>query len=92
MRRELPRLERRLTSLNGSPIKDRGRCGVASIMKPKSDEKICLFVRDEHSGHFLFNPMALQILGINPAEARQRGYPIKEQSALAEAAEDLTVV
>jgi hypothetical protein len=36
----------------------------------------------EHSGRFLFNPMALQILGINPTEARQRGYPIKEQSAL----------
>jgi hypothetical protein len=42
-------------------------------MKPKSDEKIYLFVREEHSGRFLFNPMALQILGINPTEARQRG-------------------
>jgi hypothetical protein len=61
-------------------------------MKPKLDEEICLFVRDEQSGRFLFNPMALQILGINPAEARQRRYPIKEQCALAEAAEDLTVV
>jgi hypothetical protein len=61
-------------------------------MKPKSDEKIYLFVRDEYSGRFLFNPMALQILGINPTEARQRGYPIKEQSALAERAEDLTMV
>jgi len=61
-------------------------------MKPKLDEEICLFVRDKQSGRFLFNPMALQVLGINPTEARQRGYPMKEQSALAEAAEDLTVV
>jgi hypothetical protein len=37
------------------------------------------------------NPTALQALAINPMEARQRGYPMKEQSALAKAAEDLTV-
>jgi hypothetical protein len=35
--------------------------------------------------------MALQVLGINPTEARQCGYPMKEQSALAEAAEDIKV-
>ena len=58
-------------------------------MKPKLDEEICLFVRDEQSGRFLFNPMALQVLGINPTEARQGRYPIKEQSAVAEAAEDI---
>ena len=55
------------------------------------DEEICLFLRDEQSGRFLFNPTALQALGINPTEARQRGYPMKDQSALAKAAEDLTV-
>ena len=60
-------------------------------MKPKLDEEICLFLRDEQSGRFLFNPTALQALGINPTEARQCGYPMKEQSALAKAAEDLTV-
>jgi len=31
-----------------------------------------------------------RFLGINPAEARQRGYPMKDQSALADAAEGLT--
>ena len=52
-------------------------------MKPKLDEEICLFLRDEQSGRFLFNPTALQALGINPTEARQCGYPMKEQSTLA---------
>jgi hypothetical protein len=58
-------------------------------MERKSDEEICLFVRDERTGHFLFNAKALRALGINPVEAQQRGYPMKEQSALAEEAEDL---
>ncbi len=55
----------------------------------KSDEEICLFVRDEQSGRFLFNAKALQALGINPVEAQQRGYPLKGQSTLAEAVKDL---
>jgi len=57
------------------------------IMKPKLDEEICLFVRDEQSGRFLFNATVLQALGINPVEAQQRGYPLKE---VAEATEELT--
>ena len=57
-------------------------------MGKKSGEEICLFVRDEQTGRFLFNAKALQALGINPVEALQRGYPTKEQSALAEAAGD----
>jgi hypothetical protein len=55
----------------------------------ESSGKICLFVRDEQTGRFLYNAEALQALGINPAEAQQRGYPIREQ-ALVEAAKDLT--
>jgi hypothetical protein len=58
-------------------------------MERKLDEEICLFVRDEQTGCFLFNAKALQALGINPVEARQRGYPIKEQPTMAEE-EDLT--
>jgi hypothetical protein len=60
-------------------------------MKRKFHEEICLFLRNEQSGRCLFNPTALQALGINPTEARQRGYPMKKQSALAKAAEDLIV-
>jgi hypothetical protein len=29
-------------------------------------------------------PRAVQALGINPIEARERGYPMKEQPAMAE--------
>jgi len=58
------------------------------MMERKADEKICLFVRDEQTGRFLFNAKALQALGINPVEAQQRGYPTKEQSALVEAVKD----
>ena len=52
-------------------------------MKPKLDEEICLFVRDGQTGRFLFNAEALEALGINPVEAQQRGYPMKEQTAFA---------
>ena len=48
----------------------------------KSGEEICLFVRDEQTGRFQFNPKALLALGINPVEAQRRGYPLKEQSAI----------
>ena len=44
-----------------------------------SNEEICLFVRDEQTGRFLFNAEALQALGIKPTEAQQRGYPTKAQ-------------
>ena len=52
-------------------------------------KEISLFVRDEQNGRFLFNAKALQALGINPVEAQQRGYPLKE---VAEAREELTAV
>jgi hypothetical protein len=38
----------------------------------------------------VFNAKALQVLGINPIEARERGYPMKEQPAMIEE-EGLTV-
>jgi hypothetical protein len=42
-------------------------------MKPKLDEEICLFLRDEQSGRFLFNPTVLQALGINPRKLGNAG-------------------
>jgi len=57
-------------------------------MERKADEEICLFVRDEQTGRFLFNAKALQALGISPVKAQQRGYPLNEKSALAEAVKD----
>jgi len=59
-------------------------------MENKTDDEICLFVRDEQTGRFLYNATALQVLGIDPVEAQQRGYRVKEQSALSEAVKDFT--
>ena len=47
-------------------------------MERKSEEQVSLFVRDEQSRRFVFNAKALQALGIDPMEAKQRGYRIKE--------------
>ena len=53
-------------------------------MERKSDEEISLFVRDGQTGRFLHNAKALQALGINPAEAQERGYPMNERSDFAD--------
>ena len=81
------RLDDALPPLNGLSFK--GRCLVRvgrEEMRRKSDEEICLFVRDEQTGRFLFNAKALQALGIDPVEAQKRGYPLKNA---AEASEEL---
>jgi hypothetical protein len=46
----------------------------------KSEEDITIFIRDEQSRRVVFNAKALQALGIDPMEAQQRGYCIKQQS------------
>jgi hypothetical protein len=71
-------------------LKARPWCSVGEKMERKPDEEICLFVRDGQTRRFLFNVKALQALGINAVEVRQRGYPIKEQPPMPEAQEDLT--
>jgi hypothetical protein len=59
-----------------------GRCrrtsGIAiSRTRPaKSDDQLALFIRDEQSGRLAFNAQALRALGVDPAEARDRGYSI----------------
>jgi hypothetical protein len=45
-------------------------------MQKKSDNQHDLFTRDERSGRLAFNARAIKALGIDPAEARDRGYPI----------------
>ena len=47
-------------------------------MEGKSGEEICLFVRDEQTGRFLFNATAMQALGFDPAQMQERGYLLKE--------------
>lgn len=47
-------------------------------MPRQSDDQIALFVRDEQSGRCVYNAKALKLLGVDPVEARERGYPLKE--------------
>jgi len=54
-------------------------------VKENSDNQIALF-RDETTGRRAFNALALKALGIDPAEARDRSYPLK---GLEEALPDL---
>jgi hypothetical protein len=46
------------------------------LMQKKSDNQHDLFTRDERSGRLAFNARAIKALGIDPAQARDRGYPI----------------
>ena len=54
-------------------------------MEGKSGEEICLFVRDEQTGRFLFNATAMQTLGFDPAQMQERGYLLKEPPEAREA-------
>lgn len=55
-------------------------------MPDNPDDQIASFVRDETIGRRAFNAQALKLLGIEPAEAHDRGYPLK---GLEEALPDL---
>jgi hypothetical protein len=59
--------------------------GENAIQRTRGDQ-IALFVRDEKTKWRAFNAEALKALGIKPAEARDRGYPLK---GLEEALPDL---
>ena len=47
-------------------------------MPEHSDSQIALFIRDEKTGRYTFNARALKVLGIDPAAARERGYPLRK--------------
>ena len=47
-------------------------------MQENPHDQIALFIRDEVTGRNAFNAEALKALGIEPAEARDRGYPLKD--------------
>ena len=49
-------------------------------MQQQFDNQIALFGRDERTGRYVFNAQALKALGIDPAEARDRGYLLKDES------------
>jgi hypothetical protein len=50
-------------------------------MSGTADKLITLFFREKDSGRHVFNARALQALGIDPALASQRGYPISTVAA-----------
>jgi hypothetical protein len=52
-------------------------------MQQQFDNQIGLFIRDETTGRYAFNAQALKALGIDPAEARNRGYLLKDESGSA---------
>jgi hypothetical protein len=47
-------------------------------MSEKSVNEIALFIRDEKTGRHAFNAKAMKALGVDPSEARERGYLLKE--------------
>ena len=47
-------------------------------VQEKADNQITLFIRDEKTGRYAFNALALKALGLDPSEVRERGYPLKE--------------
>jgi hypothetical protein len=47
-------------------------------MSQNSNDHIALFVRDEKTGRYSFNAEALRALGVDPAEASDRGHPVKQ--------------
>jgi len=47
-------------------------------MPQNSDNQITLFIRDEKTGRRAFNPRALKALGVDPAVARELGYPLQD--------------
>jgi hypothetical protein len=49
-------------------------------MQGNSDDQIALFIRDDRTGRHVFNVQALKALGIDPVEARDRGYPLTNLS------------
>jgi hypothetical protein len=49
-------------------------------MQEKPNEQVRLFIRDQTTGRHMFNPEALRALGIDPAEAQERGFQITPRS------------
>jgi hypothetical protein len=45
-------------------------------MQIETYAEVSLFVRDRVTGRLVFNPKAIQALGLSPTELAQRGYPL----------------
>jgi hypothetical protein len=49
---------------------------MGAFMQIETDAEMSLFVRDRVTGRLLFNPKAIEALGLSPTELAQRGYPL----------------
>jgi hypothetical protein len=47
----------------------------------KKGAELNLFVRYRTSGRLVFNPKAIEALGVSPAELAERGYPLDSDDA-----------
>ena len=45
-------------------------------MQIEANTEVSLFVRDRVTGRLVFNPKAVEALGLSPTELAQRGYPL----------------
>ena len=50
-------------------------------MQIETDAEVSLFVRDRVTGRLVFNPKAIEALGLSPTELAQRGYPLDGEVA-----------
>ena len=45
-------------------------------MQIQTDTEVSLFLRGRVTGRLVFNPKAIEALGLSPTELAQRGYPL----------------
>ena len=55
---------------------------MGALMQIETDAEVSLFVRDRVTGRLLFNPKAIEALGLSPTELAQRGYPLDGEVAI----------
>jgi hypothetical protein len=46
-------------------------------MRIEADAAVSVFVRDRATGRLVFNPKAIEALGLSPTELAHRGYPLE---------------
>ena len=50
-------------------------------MQIEKEADVSLFVPHRASGRLVFNPKAIEALGLSPAELTERGYPLDSDDA-----------
>ena len=45
-------------------------------MQIQADTEVSVFVRDRVTDRLVFNPKAIEALGLSPRDLAQRGYPV----------------